>query len=98
MGYIPKPLDTSNVILPDGMAELTEALSKNVHEVWAACRMADGWKYGPVRDEAKKQHSCLVPYEDLSEEEKDFDRATALGTIKYILSKGFSIMKKEENQ
>lgn len=91
MEYIPKPLDTSNVVLPKGLEELTESLSKNVHEVWAAGRIAAGWKYGPVRDEVKKEHPCLIPYEELSEEEKDFDRATAIGTIKYILSKGYDI-------
>ena len=53
--------------------------------------MAAGWKYGPVRDELKKEHPCLVPYEDLTEEEKDYDRATALSTIKYILANGYRI-------
>ena len=70
MEYIPKPLDTSDVVLPDGLEELTESLSKNVHEVWAAGRIAAGWKYGPVRDEIKKEHPCLIPYEELTEEEK----------------------------
>ena len=91
MEYIPKPLDVSNVVLPEGLEELTESLSKNVHEVWAAGRIAAGWKYEPVRDEIKKEHPCLIPYEDLSEEEKDYDRATAISTIKYIMANGYSI-------
>lgn len=91
MEYIPNPLDVSNVVLPEGLEELTESLSKNVHEVWAAGRIAAGWKYGPVRDEIKKEHPCLIPYEDLSEEEKDYDRATAISTIKYIMANGYSI-------
>ena len=93
MEYIPKPLDVSNVVLPEGLEELTESLSKNVHEVWAAGRIAAGWKYGPVRDEIKKEHPCLIPYEDLSEEEKDYDRATAISTIKYIMANGYSICR-----
>ena len=91
MAYIPKPLDTSNILLPEGLEELTESLSKNVHEVWAAGRIAAGWKYGPVRDEIKKEHPCLIPYEELSEEEKEYDRATALSTIKYIMANGYNI-------
>lgn len=91
MNYIPKPLDTSGIVLPRRLEELTESLSRNVHEVWAAGRMADGWKYGPVRDEIKKEHPCLIPYEQLTEDEKDYDRATALGTIRFILAKGFNI-------
>lgn len=93
MDYIPKPLDVSNVVLPEGLEELTESFSKNVHEVWAAGRIAAGWKYGPVRDEIKKEHPCLIPYEELSEDEKDYDRATAISTIRYILSKGYTISK-----
>lgn len=94
MEYIPKPLDVSNVVLPEGLEELTESLSKNVHEVWAAGRIAAGWKYGPVRDEIKKEHPCLIPYEDLSEEEKDYDRATAISTIKFLLASRYSINNK----
>lgn len=93
MDYIPKPLDASNVFLPEGLEELTESLSKNVHEVWAAGRIAAGWKYGSVRDEIKKEHPSLIPYEELSEDEKDYDRATAISTIRYILSKGYTISK-----
>lgn len=95
MDYIPKPLDVSNVVLPEGLEELTESLSKNVHEVWAAGRIAAGWKYGPVRDEIKKEHPCLIPYEDLSEEEKDYDRATALSTLRFIILKGYSVKKEK---
>lgn len=95
MEYIPKPIDTSDVVLPDGLEELTESLSKNVHEVWAAGRIAAGWKYGPVRDEIKKEHPCLIPYEELTEEEKDFDRATALSTLRFISLRGYYIVKQD---
>ena len=92
MDYIPKPLDTSDIVLPDGLEELTESLSKNIHEVWAAGRITAGWKYGPVRDDIKKEHPCLIPYEKLSEEEKDYDRSTAISTIKFIISRGAKII------
>lgn len=93
MAYIPKPLDVSNVDLPEGLDELTESLAKNVHEVWSAGRLAEGWKWGPVRDDAKKEHPCLVPYENLPEEEKSYDRATALSTIKFILACGYKVSR-----
>ena len=92
-GYIPHPADTSGIQLPEELIELAEAISKNVHEVWAAGRIAAGWKYGPVRDEIKKEHPCLIPYEELTEEEKDFDRGTALSTIRFIISQGFIVTK-----
>lgn len=91
--YIPVPADTSAVELPDGLAELTERMARNVHEVWAAGRMADGWRYGPQRNDTLKQHPCLVPYEQLSQAERDYDRHTALETLKLIISLGYRIVK-----
>lgn len=90
--YTPRPVDTSGVELPEGLNALSEALAKNVHEVWAAGRIADGWTKGPRNDELK-QHPCLVPYEELSEEEKDYDRRTSVETLKFIVSQGYSIVK-----
>ena len=92
--YIPSPAEVSGVQLPEQLDELAESIAKNVHEVWAANRIAEGWTYGPVRDDAKKETPCLVPYEDLPEEEKAYDRETAFGTLKYIVSLGFEITKK----
>ena len=91
--YVPNPCDLSAIELPESLKELVEPLSKNVHEVWAAGRLADGWKFGPVRDDIKKEHPSLIPYEELTEEEKDYDRATAISTVRYILSKGYTISK-----
>lgn len=91
--YIPSPIDTEAVVLPDELIELQEKLSKNVHETWAAGRIADGWKYGPVRNETTKEHPCLIPYEQLTEEERDYDRRTAMQTLKVIVKLGFKIVK-----
>ena len=64
-----------------------------MHEVWAATRIAQGWTYGVRRDDAAKHHPCLVPYDDLTDEEREFDRNTSLETIKLILKLGFKISK-----
>lgn len=92
--YVPMPVETSDVKLPDELLPLIEEMARNVHEVWAQGRMADGWTYGPVRDDADKKHPCLVPYEELPESEKEYDRATSQETLKLILKSGFSISKK----
>ena len=92
--YTPQPIDVSDVVLPAELDELIEALSKNVHEVWAMNRMEQGWTYGPERNDALKHHPCLVPYEELSEIEKAYDRDTALGTLRFIVKSGFEIKKK----
>lgn len=92
--YIPRPLDTSDVELPSELMPLIEDMARNVHEVWARNRMDEGWTYGPVRDDALRQHPCLVPYDELPESEKTYDRATSQQTLKLILKSGFHISKK----
>ena len=65
--YIPQPISTDDITLSPEIMDLSERIAKNVHEVWAKSRMAEGWTYGPVRDDIKKQHPCLVPYDELPE-------------------------------
>ena len=91
--YIPKPADTTDIQLPVELNDLVEAVAKNVHEVWAESRLSQGWTYGPERNDALKHHPCLVPYEDLPEVEKAYDRDTAVGTLKLICKLGFKITK-----
>ena len=91
--YVPQPMDTSDVQLPEELNELVERMAKNVHEVWAQSRIEQGWVYGLERSDAHKTHPCLIPYEDLPEIEKAYDRDTALGTLKLICKLGFKISK-----
>jgi len=91
--YTPRPIDTTQIVLPTDVVGLTEKLAENAHDVWAAQRIAQGWTCGPRRDDERKQHPCLVPYVDLPEAEKEYDRATAMQTLKLILSLGYSISK-----
>ncbi|MDD5870897.1 MAG: RyR domain-containing protein [Bacteroidales bacterium] len=94
MEYTPKPIDTSAVELPAELEPLVEQMAKNVHEVWAQKRMEEGWRYGDKRDDELRLHPCLVAYEQLPEIEKEYDRSTALGTLKLIMKLGFSIEKR----
>jgi hypothetical protein len=91
--YKPEPIDTSKVQLSDEILDLTERLAENAHEVWAQRRMAEGWRPGPRRDEAKKEHPSLVPYKELPEGEKEYDRSTALETLKVLLALGYRFEK-----
>jgi len=91
--YTPQPLDTGLVELPAGLLELTEVLAKNTHEVWAQQRFAEGWKYGARRNDACKEHPFLIPYEALPENEKRYDRNTAIETLKAVVLLGFEIKK-----
>jgi len=89
--YKPNPINTEDVILSEDLLALTEKIAANVHDVWAEGRIAEGWKYGPVKNPEKKETPQLVAYEDLPESEKEYDRNTALSTLKLIVKMGYRI-------
>lgn len=91
--YTPQPMDTEDVRLPEELNELVEQMAKNVHEVWAQTRIQQGWTWGPERNDALKHHPCLVPYEDLPESEREYDRNTSIETLKLICKLGFKISR-----
>ena len=91
MSYTPKPIDVSHVTLSSELNELIERVAENVHELWAQQRMKDGWSWGPKRDDAAKQHPGLVPYSELSDSEKEYDRVTTRGVLESILALGYRV-------
>ena len=93
MTYTPHPISTEGVELSAELLQLTEHLAANVHEVWAAGRIAEGWQYSEVRNDKLKHHPCIVPYDKLPESEKDYDRRTAMETLKVIQVLGFKVTK-----
>ena len=97
MQYDPQPINTTHIDLEPDIAELTERLAENTHDVWAKQRMKEGWTYGPKRDDARKQHPGLVYYAELSETEKEYDRNSAVQTLKLILSLGYRIEKAKKD-
>ena len=95
MNYTPQPISTDDVKLSDDIIMLSEQIAENVQEVWAASRLAEGWTYGAERNDCLKQHPCLVPYNELPEIEKEYDRNTAMQTLRLIKKLGFDIIKKD---
>lgn len=56
--YTPKPIDTSDVFLPEELVALTEKIAENVHDVWSAGRMAEGWIYGEKKMPKRRPRRC----------------------------------------
>ena len=92
--YNPQPVDTTNIELSEGLLVLAEQMAANVHDVWARTRIEQGWTYGPQRDDSQLKHPCLIPYDELPESEKVYDRNTSIETLKFIISQGFEIVRK----
>jgi len=91
--YQPKPIDTSRIELSDDLHGLIELLAENAHDNWALKRIREGWTLGPNRDDAAKKHPDLIPYKDLPESEKDYDRKMAIETIKVMIVSGYRVGK-----
>jgi tetratricopeptide (TPR) repeat protein len=90
--YCPKPIDTSRVALRAELGELVEKLASNNHELWAQRRLAEGWTWGPKRDDAARRTPCLIPYDELPESEKEYDRVMAREALKCVAALGGSIV------
>ncbi len=93
MEYKPNPIDTSGIVLDDDVKRVAEFLARNTHAVWAQERIAEGWHYGPERDDVHKKHPGLVPYDELPESEKDYDRRTATQVMKTLMAMGYTITR-----
>ncbi len=93
MPYQPRPIDTSQIELGGDIRALAERLAENAHEQWARQRLAEGWRYGPRRDDARKETPNLVPYGELPEAEREYDRIVVAETLKAIIALGFRIEK-----
>ena len=91
--YNPKPIPIENVEIGAHLNELIECLSKNAHDIWAIQRIADNWSWGETRCDIKKEHPCLVHFDELPESEKQYDRKMVVGTLKAIIALGYEIKK-----
>jgi len=89
--YVPQPIDTTRITLPESLDQLVEHLAEHYHDIWAKQRIADGWTWGPKRDDGAKQHPDLIPYADLSDGEKQYDRNSVIETLKAIVALGYRI-------
>lgn len=96
--YIPKPIDLSDIELSDDLNELREAIAENAHEVWALNRWNEGWRYGIQRDDENLLHPDMLPYSQLPEGEKEYDREMAMKTIKLLKKLGYDLIKYNDSQ
>ena len=96
--YEPHPIEMGDIELTDDLLELREAIAENAHDVWAAARIEEGWSYGPVRNDHRKESPDIVPYSDLPDSEKQYDRDMAMSTIKLVRKLGYDLIKGEDTE
>lgn len=95
-GYNPQPINVEDIDLDANLEDLTEAIAENAHDIWARVRMDEGWTYGPVRNDELKEHPDLVPYSQLPDSEKEYDRKMAMNTLRLVRRLGFDIINRNK--
>uniref|UniRef100_A0A4X2MA66 Ryanodine receptor 1 n=1 Tax=Vombatus ursinus TaxID=29139 RepID=A0A4X2MA66_VOMUR len=99
--FVPCPVDTVQIVLPPHLERIREKLAENIHELWALTRIEQGWTYGPVRDDNKRLHPCLVNFHNLPEPERNYNLQMSGETLKTLLALGCHVgmadEKAEEN-
>jgi ryanodine receptor 2 len=91
--YTPETIDTSRIRLASDLEELVERLAQNNHDHWARKRIEEGWRYGARRNDNEKEHPDLLPYDQLPESEKEYDRKTVVEVLKVIVALGYEVTK-----
>jgi len=76
--------------------ETLEKLAEAAHKVWMEGKLRDGWKYGPVTDKTSKTHNCLVPYNELTEADKESDRDMVRGIPRILAAAGYGMVESEK--
>ena len=85
--------ESSAVTVEEFDAETVLLLAENEHIRWMQEKLANGWVYAPVRDNGKKHHPLLVPYEQLPPEEQQKDINVVKNIIPLLKSIGLRIYR-----
>ena len=88
-----EPLTDWDAPPPEFSATDMELLARMEHERWQAEREAGGWKLAAEKNEARKQTPYLVPYDDLPEDVKEYDRAAVRGIPAFLAEVGLSVVR-----
>ena len=77
-------------------AEELELLSRMEHDRWWRDREADGWTFAPEKDAERKKSPYLLPWQELPEEIREYDRDTVRGLPALLAEAGFHIVRKRD--
>ncbi len=83
----------ANAPLVSFAPDQVERLARMEHDRWMQEKMASGWTYGPERNNALKIHDKLVPYDQLSEQDKDMDRDPVRKIPEMLANVGWGVVR-----
>ena len=71
-----------------------ERMAELEHGRWNVERLRDGWRFGRPRDDARKLHDCLVPWENLPENIREYDRNSIRAFPKILSEAGLEVFRR----
>ncbi|KAA3679890.1 ryanodine receptor 2 [Paragonimus westermani] len=89
--FIPKPVDTTQIRLPNTLHTLVDRFAQHCHDSWALELIEQGYTYGPVVDEGKRTHPNLCSFNNLPQHEQVRYIHPVTDTLKAMLAFGWSI-------
>ncbi|KAI2654040.1 Ryanodine receptor 2 [Labeo rohita] len=95
--FIPKPVDTSQIVMPPHLEKVRDRLAENIHELWGMNKIELGWSYGKIREDNKRQHPCLVDFSKLPETERNYNLQMSTETLKTLLALGCHVVQVKVN-
>lgn len=94
--YGEQPVSDKDTLLTGFTDEEIERLAEYEHILWCEERIQNGWTYGEIKDTARKISPFLVPYEELTEEDKQKDRDTVLIMLPIIEETGMHVYRRDQ--
>jgi ppGpp synthetase/RelA/SpoT-type nucleotidyltranferase len=85
----------SPVVFADFTDEEVERMAELEHGRWNLDRLSDGWRFGRPRDDARKLHDCLVPWNELPEDIKKYDRIGVRAFPAILAKAGLEVRRRE---
>jgi hypothetical protein len=93
-GFDVPTVDGPPAILPDFTDPEVERMAELEHGRWNIERLRDGWRFAKTRDDSRKLHNYIVPWEALPEDIKDYDRAAVRAFPEILAKAGLEVRRR----
>lgn len=82
--YIISTIFLLQIQLPAYIENVRDKLAENLHEIWAASKIEQGWSYGEVRDDPRKKNPSINNFEKVPMTEKKYVITVSFETLRYM--------------
>ncbi|CAB1450415.1 unnamed protein product [Pleuronectes platessa] len=96
--FDPKPVETTNTIIPERLDTFVNKYAEHTHDKWAFEKIQNNWTYGELLDDNAKTHPMLRPYKTFSEKDKEIYRWPIKESVKAMLAWEWTLEKARDGE